>query len=207
MQCSKQRSKELRRAPQRLPLLSLCTNVSGSRWPIWRCQMSSSAHSSRSFKHTWARPILWIKHFAPAYYRNNSARADFCGSLRQIIRALQNGAVQSKNNYAAIGYCNILLPVSSVTVLGGIPSLSRIFAFTLSMVSLACPAVSSGWHSQHRIFHPKKKKNQILTTKIRNGHDNTFQKWFKEFLHRPPHQKLVRSSSQRFDEDLHLLPH
>ena len=37
--------------------------------------------------------------------------------------------------------------------------MSRIFAFTLSMVSLACPAVSSGWHSQHKIFHPKKKES------------------------------------------------
>ena len=27
------------------------------------------------------------------------------------------------------------------------------------MVSLACPAVSSGWQSQHRIFPPKKKKS------------------------------------------------
>ena len=27
------------------------------------------------------------------------------------------------------------------------------------MVSLACPAVSSGWHSQHKIFHPKKKES------------------------------------------------
>ena len=34
------------------------------------------------------------------YYRNNSARADFCSSLRQTIRALQHGAVQSKNNSA-----------------------------------------------------------------------------------------------------------
>ena len=36
------------------------------------------------------------------YYRNNSARADFCSSLRQVIRALQNGAVQSKNNFATV---------------------------------------------------------------------------------------------------------
>ena len=50
------------------------------------------------------------------YYRNISARAHFCGSFQQIIRALQNGAVQSKNNYAVIRYCNILLPVSLVTV-------------------------------------------------------------------------------------------
>ena len=27
------------------------------------------------------------------------------------------------------------------------------------MVSLACPPVSSGWHSQHKIFHPKKKES------------------------------------------------
>ena len=124
------------------------------------------------------------------YYRNNSARADFCRSLRQIIRALQNGAVQSKNNFAAFRYCDILLPVSLVTIF-----LENTF-FVQDLCLHIVDGVTRLSSSFKRVafttqdLSPKKRKNQILTTKIRNGHDNTFQKWFKEFLHKPPHQKL-----------------
>ena len=47
----------------------------------------------------------WVYRYDQKYYRNTSARADFCSSLRQIIRALQHGAVQSKNNSATARCC------------------------------------------------------------------------------------------------------
>ena len=118
-----------------------------------------------------------IYRYDQKYYRNNSARADFCRSLRQIIRALQNGAVQSKNNYAAIRYCNILSPVSLVTffwvntffvqdlclhIVDGVTRLSSSFervAFTAQDLS----------PKKARIKSSPQKSERATTTPFKNG--------------------------------------